>query len=150
MKKYLSIFLILFAVMATETGCESNNPEETKRGGTNAELNQPADPETWSPAGKTYVYEYTTEADFEELREFGYDGDYYIHVVRFLDEKHFEYYLTPNKDLSVPRQWRNFFEGEYRGEYPMFILKDERLFFSDVNTCYFSYNELQKHTLLEQ
>lgn len=27
MKKYLSIFLILFAIMATETGCETNNPD---------------------------------------------------------------------------------------------------------------------------
>lgn len=27
MKKYLSIFLILFAIMATGTGCENNNPD---------------------------------------------------------------------------------------------------------------------------
>ena len=27
MKKYLSIFLILFAIMTTETGCETNNPD---------------------------------------------------------------------------------------------------------------------------
>ena len=30
MKKYLSIFLILFAIMATETSCETNGAEQEK------------------------------------------------------------------------------------------------------------------------
>lgn len=84
MKKYLSIFLILFAIMATETGCETNNPEE----GTREEV------ENLSLIGKTYVWEST---EFDEILQ---QDVWVAWVHRFMAGGVLLDYGTRNKDLS--------------------------------------------------
>ena len=126
MKKYLSIFLILFAIMATETSCETNGAEQAKN---------MAD---WSPAGKMYINEDFSE---EELKEEGVE--YLVTVIHFVNEDSVRIYTTPNKDLTYNSDFYNFlWKYTYSGEYPRFVLENKGntriLKFIDENSCYFA------------
>ena len=127
MKKYVSILLILFAIMLTETGCESNTPDEQKRGGetTEVETNQPADPATWSPEGKTYV------RDRSGVGNNAYDYEEFWEVITFQDDIHAVWYGTIHADLTPMEDYYN--EARYQLNYPNLTLtfgidKDEYIF----------------------
>ncbi|MGM9838054.1 MAG: hypothetical protein ACI30A_06170 [Paludibacteraceae bacterium] len=88
MKKLLFLLSIIFALVA----CEDRNARELTTD-TDSTLNQPADPATWSPAGKVYVYHHTYDKSPAEDK-------YWAWVLDFFSEDSLVRYETPNRDLS--------------------------------------------------
>ena len=87
---------------------------------------QPANPKTWSPAGKTYI------------SEMEIDGEYWAYGYKFLSEYAGIRFQTPNKDLTFHEDYMNLVEDfTYKLDYPN--LQTGKLgfsIFSDTLTFY--------------
>lgn len=113
MKKYLFILLILLGIVITETGCNSNTPDGQKPGGANAGTNQPANPATWSPVGKTYICD-RSGADNNP------NGlDFFLEVLRFAENSNIQHFCSASEDLTpLEPLSENYEEGLYKCSYP--------------------------------
>lgn len=78
------VFCLLWCV-----SCEQNDP---KRGG-DSSLNQPSDPASWSPVGKTYVCDTVWQNSPAEDKYWGW-------VIHFFSKDSCVKYETPNRDLT--------------------------------------------------
>lgn len=90
--------------------------------------NQPKNPSTWSPIGKTYV------CDRSDDNPEGYS--YCLQLITFTDRQNGLYYWTISKDLSPMET----FHFDYKIQYPNIILKfgsdESNLNFIDTLTLY--------------
>lgn len=123
-----ALFILLAAAMLA--ACNTNTPDDPKRGDT--QTNQPANPSTWSPAGKQYVYTYEDEGTHE--------------VLEFISKDSIYIYDTPNSDYTyndginpATGMGYSISKSIYAVEYPdLFIGSNRRkMTFNDTTSIYY-------------
>lgn len=132
---------ILAAVCCMMSCTERNNPD-TKRGDT-TEQNQPANPSTWSPVGKRYMRDRSTN------NAYGYTEFY--EVVDFFKKDSAVWYGTIYKDLTPMENYYN--PARYQLEYPnltfTFGIDKDEYTFRDTLTLYCNTSEEGDYKLLD-
>ncbi len=133
----------LFAAAITFTSCNQNTPDDTKKGGDSTTSHQPANPATWSPVGKIYTRDRSTN------NAYGYD--YFIEVVTFYTKDSAVWYGTIHSDLTPMDDYYN--PASYKLNYPAltftFGIDKDEYHFTDTLTLYCNTSDNGAYTLLD-
>lgn len=101
-------YILLIAAALMLAACNQNTPDDTKKGGDSTTSHQPANPAAWSPVGKTYTRDRSTN------NAYGYD--YFIEIVTFKTKDSAVWYSTTSKDLTPMNEFYN--PARYQLKYP--------------------------------
>ena len=121
--------IFLAAFLCCIVACNTNTPDDPKRGDNGASQNQPANPATWSPAGHIYVYETTWENSPAA-------DHYWVWVLDFISKDSVIWYETYERDLST-KNAQPCERTTYRRTYPKLLLNldtGRELTFTDTLT----------------
>ena len=120
-------YILLIAAALMLAACNQNTPD-TKKGGDTTSLHQPANPSTWSPVGKRYMRDRSTN------NAYGYTEFY--EVVKFTTKDSAVWYSTINKDLTPMDEYYN--PARYQLNYPnvtlIFGIDPDEYVFKDTLT----------------
>lgn len=98
--KTVSLVAATVLALTVFASCNQNEPKPKE------EINQPSNPYTWSPVGKTYIFETTWDGSPSP-------GHYWVWVIKFYSQREVVEYETPNKDLSYHEDYLHTIDSTY-------------------------------------